>query len=105
MGYSRRREAREEQERQRRTRPHRVRLEFQAWGGGWRVRFTEAASGCELRVMTFAGVAKIRSLYTRFAAYLTLADRAAFEDGVRQGRGAVELWLGDAENARLQPVK
>jgi hypothetical protein len=106
MGYMKRAVQREIEDRTTpAARPHQVLMRFERFGNHWQVRFTPPTSDWVLRVCTFADPEKIQSMWRRFAARKMLEDVQAFERGIQNGSGAVELRLGDEQYAALQKRK
>ena len=85
---------------------HRVFMSFTRVGDGWRLLFKDHQTSWPLsRVVTFRDPDKIRNLYQRFGSKRMSEDVAAFEYGLQQGSGIVELTLGDDQYRVLQTAK
>lgn len=81
-------------------------MSFSRFGDGWRVLFKEDLNAWPMsRVLTFRDADKLRDLYQRFASNRMSEDRQAFEFGLQQGCGMVELILGREQYQVLQGTK
>ena len=97
-----RRERWEAEERAKRAeRPYQITMRYERFMNGWMVKFTRSGSDWVLRICTFSDAAKIRSMFRRFAAGRVSEDLAAFENGIQNGKGMVELRLGEDQYAAL----
>lgn len=82
-------------------RAYQITMRYERFQNGWMVKFTRTGSDWVLRICTFADADKIRSIFRRFAIRQTSEDIAAFECAIQNGRGAVELRLGEEQYAAL----
>ena len=72
----------------------------------WRVTFRPRGSDIALpRLLHFGDAEKLRTMFQRFATRRMAEDVAALEFGIRVGRGAVELLLGEQELRKLRTAK
>ena len=78
---------------------HRVYMRFERMLGVWRVSLRGTG---HLREFTFADDSKVEEMAERGNALRTLADKQAFEVGLRQGYGGVELRLTNAQLAAVR---
>lgn len=105
MGYMRRREQWESQQRAA-VRPVLMQFRHDATAGFWRVTFRPRGDSIALpRVLHFGTDDKITELFHRFGSRKMAEDVAALEFAIRNGRGAVELTLGPEQLETLKTPK
>jgi hypothetical protein len=69
---------------------------------GWRVSFRDLNNpSARFREITFAGSEKIETLVARTETKMILETRQAFELGIRNGLGAINLTLTDEQYRKL----
>ena len=71
----------------------------------WCVWFRMLPHGIYPRRFTFKDGSKLRDLYMRYGESQVLADRAAFDYAIENGKGIVDLMLGPDQIAVLKDKK
>jgi hypothetical protein len=80
---------------------HRLYVRFERCQG-WRVSFRDLSNNrASFREFTFGDPGKIEELVARTATKMMSEDRQAFEHGIRNGLGAVNLTLTDEQYRKL----
>jgi hypothetical protein len=105
MGFMKRREAREAQERAT-VRPVVMEFRYDSTAHFWRVTFRPRGNSIALpRVLHFGTDDKLRDLFQRFGTRRMREDVAALEFAIRTRRGNVELMLGEEQLSKLRTPK
>lgn len=105
MGFMKRRERRESEQRAA-MRPTLMQFRYDATVGSWRVTFRPRGDSIALpRVLHFGTEDKLRDLFRRNGSRRMAEDVAALDFAIRTGRGNVELTLGEEQLSKLRTPK